>query len=264
MAAGAHDPVAPAEIALAQKLADEAGAIVRKYFRAPIAVDDKPDRTPVTIADREAERVMRRLINEAFPAHGIIGEEEGREREGADSVWVLDPIDGTKNFISGIPIFGTLIALVRQGRPVLGIIDQPVLGERWLGVAGSATSLNGKPIRTRACAALAGATLFTTTPDMFVGADAAAFQRLKTEVKLARFGADCYAYAQLATGFIDLVVERDLKPYDFAALVPVIEGAGGTIVDWRGAALNLGSDGRVIACGDARLVAPTKAALTGG
>ncbi|HUK59150.1 MAG TPA: histidinol-phosphatase [Stellaceae bacterium] len=262
--AGAHGPVAPEEIALALTLADTAGAIVRKYFRAPIAVDDKPDRTPVTIADREAERAMRRLIADAFPAHGIIGEEEGREREDADSVWVLDPIDGTKNFISGIPIFGTLIALVRNGRPALGVIDQPVLGERWLGVAGAATTLNGKPVRTRACAALAQATLYATSPDMFAGADAAAFQRLKAQVKLARFGADCYAYAQLAAGFIDLVVECDLKPYDFAALVPVIEGAGGAIVDWRGEALQIRSDGRVIACGDPRLIAPAKAALTSG
>ncbi len=262
--AGAQDPVAPAEIALALQLADAAGAIVRNYFRAPIAVDDKPDRTPVTIADREAEHTMRRLIAKAFPAHGIIGEEEGRERADADSVWVLDPIDGTKNFISGIPLFGTLIALVRGGRPVLGVIDQPVLGERWLGVQGSATTLNGKPARTRACAALARATLYATAPDMFAGTDATAFQRLQAQVKLARFGADCYAYAQLATGFIDLVVECDLKPYDFSALVPVIEGAGGAIVDWRGQALGLESDGRAIACGDPRLIGPAMAALTGG
>jgi inositol-phosphate phosphatase / L-galactose 1-phosphate phosphatase / histidinol-phosphatase len=263
MAAGAHEPVAPEEIALALKLADAAGAIVRRYFRTPITIDDKPDLTPVTIADREAERVMRRLIGQAFPAHGIIGEEEGRERADAESVWVLDPIDGTKNFISGIPLFGTLIALVRRGQPVVGVIDQPVMGERWLGIAGQKTTLNGTPIRTRACADLAHATLYATSPDMFAGADAAGFARLKGRVKLARFGADCYAYAQLASGFIDLVVECDLKPYDFSALVPVIEGAGGAIVDWQGRALELGSDGRVIACGDPRLVDAAKAALSG-
>ncbi len=264
MAAGAHDPVAPAEIALAHELADAAGAIVRNYFRAVLKIDDKPDLTPVTIADREAERAMRRLIKDAFPTHGIIGEEEGRERESADSVWVLDPIDGTKNFISGIPVFGTLIALVRAGRPVIGVIDQPVLHERWIGIAGQKTTLNGTEIRARACADLAHATLYATSPDMFRGSDAAGFARLKSRVKLARFGADCYAYAQLASGFIDLVVECDLKPYDFSALVPVIEGAGGAIVDWRGQALGLGSDGRVIACGDRRLLDAAKAALAGG
>jgi inositol-phosphate phosphatase / L-galactose 1-phosphate phosphatase / histidinol-phosphatase len=263
MAAGAHDPATPEEIALAHKLADAAGAIVQRYFRTPITIDDKPDLTPVTIADREAERAMRRLIGQTFPAHGIIGEEEGRERADAESVWVLDPIDGTKNFISGIPLFGTLIALVRRGRPVVGVIDQPVLGERWLGIAGQPTTLNGKPVRTRACADLAHATLYTTSPDMFAGTDAAGFARLKSRVKLARFGADCYAYAQLSSGFIDLVVECDLKPYDFSALVPVIEGAGGAIVDWQGRALDLGSDGRVIACGDRRLLDAAKAALSG-
>jgi len=259
--ARAPDPVAPGHIALAQKLADAAGAIVRRYFRTPVKVDDKPDLTPVTIADRETERAMRALIAEAFPTHGVIGEEEGRERADAEFVWVLDPIDGTKNFISGIPMFGTLIALVRAGRPVLGVIDQPVLGERWLGAAGQATTLNGKPVRTRACADLANATLYATSPDMFSGADAAPFARLRARVKLARYGADCYAYAQLASGFIDLVVECDLKVYDFAALVPVIEGAGGAIADWQGRALDLGSGGRVIACGDPQLLDSARAAL---
>jgi inositol-phosphate phosphatase / L-galactose 1-phosphate phosphatase / histidinol-phosphatase len=263
MATGAHDPVAPDEIALALALADAAGAIVRRYFRAPLKIDDKPDLTPVTIADRESERAMRRLIAAKFPAHGIIGEEEGREREDAESVWVLDPIDGTKNFVSGIPLFGTLIALVRAGRPVLGVIEQPVLGERWLGVAGRRTTLNGTEVRTRSCTELAQATLYATSPDMFTGANAISFQRLKSRVKLGRFGADCYAYAQLASGFIDLVVECDLKPYDFSALVPVIEGAGGAIADWRGQPLDLRSDGRVIACGDPRLFDAAKAALGG-
>jgi histidinol phosphatase-like enzyme (inositol monophosphatase family) len=250
-------------VALAEALADEAGAIARRYFRTSFQVDDKPDRTPVTIADREAEAAMRRRIEAAFPDHGIIGEEHGRTRAGAEYVWVLDPIDGTKNFISGIPIFGILIGLAHRGRPVLGVVDQPVLRERWLGVAGETSLLNGAPIRTRLCAALDRATLFSTSPDMFLGEDASRFARLKGAVKLARYGADCYAYAQLASGFIDLVVERDLKPYDYCALVPVIEGAGGVIRDWDGRALDLGSDGRVIACGDQRLLAPARAALAG-
>lgn len=257
------DEVQAAHITLAHALADEAGDIARRYFRQRIAIDDKPDLTPVTIADREAEAAMRRLIAQAFPEHGVIGEEEGRTRDDAEFVWVLDPIDGTKNFISGIPLFGTLIALARSGRPVLGVIDQPVLRERWVGIAGRASTMNGAPIRSRACAALGRATLFSTSPEMFRGEDAGRFERLRSRVKLARYGADCYAYAQLASGFIDLVVERDLKPYDYCALAPVIAGAGGAIGDWDGRPLDLGSDGRVIACGDPSLLEAARAALMG-
>ena len=257
------DAVAPEFLTLAHALADAAGAIARRYFRQKITIDQKPDLTPVTIADREAEAAMRDLIAARFPGHGIIGEEHGRVRDDAEFVWVLDPIDGTKNFISGIPLFGTLIGLAQAGRPVLGVIEQPVLRERWVGAAGAASSLNGAAVRTRACAALGQATLYSTSPDMFAGADAEGFARLKGQVRLARYGADCYAYAQLASGFIDLVVERDLKPYDFCALVPVIAGAGGAIVDWQGQPLHIKSDGRVIASGDPRLVAPARAALDG-
>ncbi len=255
--------VSASHIALAHTLADAAGAVARRYFRQKIAVVDKPDLTPVTIADREAEAAMRRLIEAALPDHGIIGEEHGRTRADAEYVWVLDPIDGTKSFISGIPLFGTLIALTHRGRPVLGVIDQPVLRERWIGVAGEATTLNGAPVRCRPAAALDRATLYSTSPDMFTGADAARFARLKGAVKLARYGADCYAYAQLASGFIDLVVERDLKPYDYCAVVPVIAGAGGVTSDWEGRPLDVGSDGRVIACGDPSLLAAARTALMG-
>jgi inositol-phosphate phosphatase/L-galactose 1-phosphate phosphatase/histidinol-phosphatase len=255
--------VAPEFVALAHALADAAAKVVRRHFRTPVAIDDKPDLTPVTIADREAEAAMRRLIEARFPAHGIVGEEHGAVRTDAEFVWTLDPIDGTKNFISGIPIFGTLIGLAHAGRPVLGVIDQPVLRERWLGVAGARSSFNGREIAARPCAGLERATLFATSPDMFAGADAARFERLKARVKLARYGADCYAYAQLASGFIDLVVERDLKPYDFTPLAPVVEGAGGAMVDWAGQPITLGSDGRVVAAGDKRLTAPALAALAG-
>ncbi len=257
------DSVAASRVALAVALADAAGDIIRRYFRKKFAVQDKPDLTPVTIADREAEEAMRRRLAAAFPADGIIGEEHGRERADAEWVWTLDPIDGTKNFISGIPIFGTLIGLAHRGRPVLGVIDQPILRERWLGVAGQPSTLNGAPIYCRGCPALGKATLYATAPEMFVGEDAARFARLKGVVKLTRYGADCYAYAQLASGFIDLVVERDLKPYDYCALVPVIEGAGGVIADWDGRPLDLASEGRVIACGDSRLAAPARAILAG-
>jgi inositol-phosphate phosphatase/L-galactose 1-phosphate phosphatase/histidinol-phosphatase len=259
------EEVSAAHIALAEALADAAGAIIRRYFRQPITVDEKSDLTPVTIADRAAEAAMRALIEQRFPEHGIIGEEHGSTRAEAEHVWVLDPIDGTKSFISGIPLFGTLIALTRRGRPVLGIIDQPILHERWLGAEGRATTLNGAPVRARACASLNRATLFSTAPElMFQGADAAGFARLRAAVKLVRAGGDCYAYAQLASGFIDLVVEAQLKPYDYCALAPVIAGAGGTITDWQGRALDLAADGRVIACGDPALAAPARALLAAG
>jgi inositol-phosphate phosphatase/L-galactose 1-phosphate phosphatase/histidinol-phosphatase len=239
-------------LALAGGLADVAGAAIRPHFRRKLAVDDKPDLSPVTIADRTAESAMRRLIAARFPDHGIIGEEFGREREDAEFVWVLDPIDGTKSFISGVPLFGTLIALARRGRPILGIIDQPVLGERWIGAAGRPTTFNGAPIRCRPCPALSAATLFATSPDMFQGGDRAAFDRVSAAVKLVRYGADCYAYALLAHGFVDLVIESGLKPYDFSAILPVVEGAGGVASDWRGAPLTIASDGRVVMAADAR------------
>jgi inositol-phosphate phosphatase / L-galactose 1-phosphate phosphatase / histidinol-phosphatase len=237
---------------LAAELADAAGAAIRPYFRQPLRVDDKPDLTPVTAADRAAELVMRGLIESRFPDHGIIGEEFGRVREDAEFVWVLDPIDGTKSFISGVPLFGTLIAMTQGGQPILGIIDQPISRERWVGAAGRPTILNGAVIRCRACPALGMATLFATTPEMFLEPDAAAFARVSAAVKLTRFGADCYAYGLLAAGFVDLVLEASLKPYDFCAMVPIVGGAGGVATDWRGARLGLASDGHVLVAGDRR------------
>ena len=237
-------------LALALSLADAAGAAIRPYFRKPLVVGDKPDLTPVTAADRAAEQVMRFLIEQRFPDHGILGEEFGRVREDGEFVWTLDPIDGTKSFISGVPLFGTLISLACAKRPILGIIDQPISRERWVGVAGRATTLNGAPIHCRACPALTAATLFATTPDMFEGGDDAAFSRVSNAVKLTRFGADCYAYGLLAAGFIDLVLEASLKPYDFCAMVPIVEGAGGIATDWQGSALDLSSDGRILVAGD--------------
>jgi inositol-phosphate phosphatase / L-galactose 1-phosphate phosphatase / histidinol-phosphatase len=239
-------------LAVALRLADAAGEEIRPHFRKPITVEDKEDLTPVTAADRAAEAAMRALIEAHFPDHGIIGEEFGRVREEAEFVWVLDPIDGTKSFISGVPLFGTLIALTRRRRPILGIINQPISRERWVGATGCPTTLNGVPIRCRSCSGLAAATLFATTPDMFKGGDAAAFARLSAAVKLVRFGADSYAYGLLAAGFIDLVLEASLKPYDFCAMVPIVEGAGGVATDWRGRALDLASDGRILIAGDRR------------
>jgi len=250
-------------LALAAELADAAGAAIRPYFRTRLTVDDKADLSPVTAADRAAEAAMRQLINRSFPAHGILGEEYGRERDDAEFVWVLDPIDGTKSFISGVPLFGTLIALTRAGRPILGIIDQPISRERWIGAEGRATTHNGAPIHCRECPSLAAATIFATTPDMFAGADANAFARAAGAAKLVRYGADCYAYGLVALGFADLVIEASLKPYDFGPMGPVVEGAGGIVTDWRGAPLGLSSDGRVVIAGDRRAHSEALALLNG-
>ncbi|NFV78649.1 histidinol-phosphatase [Magnetospirillum aberrantis] len=256
--------VVPAEfVALAGRLADAARPVIRKYFRTPVTVDDKADSSPVTIADREAEATMRAIISETFPEHGILGEEHGRHNTDAEWVWVLDPIDGTKAFITGKPSFGTLIALAHRGKPVLGVIDQAILDERWLGGAGHPTTLNGQPARVRDCDALAKAYAYTTGPEFFDADTLPAWNRIAERVKQPRYGCDCYAYALLTSGFVDLVVEAGLKPYDYAALVPVIENAGGTVTDWLGQPLTIASDGRVCAAGDARLHALALEVLAG-
>lgn len=240
-------------VELAHALADAAGAVIRGYFRQRVEVIDKADASPVTIADREAEAAMRKLLGERFPEHGVLGEEYGAERADAEFVWVLDPIDGTKSFISGVPLFGTLIALLHQGEPVLGVLDQPISRERWLGVSGRPSSLNGAAIHTRGCTDLGAATVFATTPAMFTGEASARFDRVQAGAKLVRYGADCYAYGLCALGFVDAVIEAQLKPYDFCAHVPIIEGAGGVMTDWQGRRPGLLSDGRVLACGDRHL-----------
>ena len=250
-------------VALADRLAEAARPVIRKYFRTPVAVDDKPDDSPVTIADREVEAAMRAIIKDTFPSHGILGEEHGRENTDAEYVWVLDPIDGTKAFITGKPSFGTLIALAHRGTPILGIIDQAILGERWIGGAGHPTTLNGQPARVRECDALSKAYAYTTGPEFFDADTLPAWNRIAARVKQPRYGCDCYAYALLTSGFVDLVVEAGLKPYDYAALVPVIENAGGIITDWNGAKVTIHSDGRICAAGDARLHAQALEVLAG-
>jgi histidinol phosphatase-like enzyme (inositol monophosphatase family) len=256
-------PVAAELVALAGRLADAARPIARRYFRTGLTVDDKTDASPVTIADREAESAMRALLTEQVPQHGVFGEEHGAVRTDAEYVWVLDPIDGTKAFITGLPIFGTLIALLHRGVPVLGVIDQPILGERWLGVAGHRSTFNGRDISVRACAALDQAYMYSTAPIMFPGALEQRHQALTQRVKLFRWGGDCYAYGLLAAGHVDLVVENSLKLYDFAALVPVIKGAGGLITDWAGRELDMHSDGSVLAAGDPAVHRAAAAVLAG-
>jgi histidinol phosphatase-like enzyme (inositol monophosphatase family) len=237
-------------IAFAEKLADSARPAARRWFRTGLAVEDKPDESPVTLADRSIERQLRTAIGERFPEHGILGEEHGSEGADRELVWVVDPIDGTKAFITGSPLFGTLIALARAGRPILGVIEMPALGERFVGAAGRPTTHDGKPCRVRDCREIGRAALYATSPEMFDGSgsgDAAAFARVAKAVKLRRWGGDCYAYGLLALGSVDLVIEAALQPYDFMALVPVVEGAGGIMTDWKGRPLHIGSDGHVVA-----------------
>jgi inositol-phosphate phosphatase/L-galactose 1-phosphate phosphatase/histidinol-phosphatase len=311
-AAGA---VRPEHIELAHALADAAAVVTSRYFRTPVPVDIKADASPVTIADQQAEAAMQALIKGRFPEHSIFGEEEGFHAGSGDGsyMWVIDPIDGTKSFITGAssaaaalgiclrppsgrrrracarppppppphppvrrtgkPLFGTLIALLHDGVPVLGIIDQPILKERWLGVAGAASTLNGAPIATRACPQLASAYLYATTPHMFAGDTAPAFARVRDAVRIPLYGCDCYAYGLLAAGHCDLVVEADLKPYDYMALVPVIQGAGGVVTDWAGRQLRFSAAdaragaafaGEVVAAGDAACHAQALEALAWG
>ncbi|MCZ6545465.1 MAG: histidinol-phosphatase [Chloroflexi bacterium] len=246
-------PDLAALLSLAHDLADAAREVIRPYFRQPIDVDLKVDHTPVTIADREAERVMRSMLADRVPEHGVVGEEFGADRAEAEWVWVLDPIDGTQAFLSGQPTFGTLIALLHNGTPILGLIDQAITRERWVGAQGEGATLNGAAIQTRLCTDLSTATVFATSPAMFQEADAACFERLSERANLVRYGLDCYAYGLLALGFVDVVAECQMELYDYAALVPIVEAAGGVISDWRGEPLKMGSDGRVLALGDAAL-----------
>ena len=240
------------DIALALRLADAAADAIRPHFRSGITSERKGDATPVTLADQAAEEAMRRILRAEVPRDTIIGEEFDVEAGTSGRSWVLDPIDGTAAFLAGRPIFGTLISLVVEGWPVLGIIDQPILRERWVGVSGRQTTLNGKPARTRTCARLSDATLATTGPHYFDDHDGAHFMGLaaRTDHRRMVMGGDCYNYAMLASGHIDIVCEANLKLHDWAALVPVIEGAGGTMSDWNGDPLHAGSDGHVLALGD--------------
>jgi histidinol phosphatase-like enzyme (inositol monophosphatase family) len=246
------------DIALA--LADAAAVVVRPHFRAGLVPDDKADDSPVTLADRAAEQAMRAILAEHCPDHAVIGEEFGATgTTGGGLRWVLDPIDGTRAFITGRTTFGTLIALIEDETPIIGIIDQPITGERWVGVAGRPTVFTG-PLGGRAgcrpCPSLGQAELSCTSPDIFDDRTRPAFARMRAAVRRTSWGGDCYAYGLLALGQIDVIAEADMKPWDWAALVPVITGAGGSVTDWSGAPLRLDGNGDVLALGDAALLAP--------
>lgn len=237
-------------IDLAHRLADAGGEVLRRAFRKPLSVQEKDDLSPVSAADLECERRLREVIEAAFPDHGITGEEFASVREDAEHVWLIDPIDGTKSFLTGKPMFGLLIALARRGRFVLGVIDQPILRERWVGADGHGTLLNGDKVAVRACPSLAKAMLYTVGPDDYAQADYPLMAPVRKAVKWAMYGAECYAYGLLAMGLVDLVLDADLDDHDFAALDPVVRNAGGVMSDWQGRPLAVGGHGRVIAAGD--------------
>ncbi len=240
------------DIELAERLADAAGEAIRPLFRADWSQEEKPDRTFVTQADQAAEEAMRVIIEEERPDDGIVGEEYGTRNEGASRQWVLDPIDGTTSFIAGRAIFGTLIALMQDGFPVIGIIDQPVQRERWVGVVGRETLFNGKPARAARCRDLKDAVLATTTPHQFDEHDADHFMGLAGKVAERKiiYGGDCYNYGLLASGHVDVVCEAGLMLHDFAALAPIVDGSGGIMCDWNGEPLHAESSGHVLAIGD--------------
>lgn len=248
------------DVALAVRLADAAGDVIRPLFRGDWVHERKGDSSPVTEADRAAEAAMRALLESYRPNDGIIGEEFGPRNESSGRQWVLDPIDGTISFMAGRPIFGTLIALLQDGWPVLGIIDQPIARERWVGQIGEGTLFNGKPVQTRSCKSLDDAVLATSSPHYFSADDAEAYMQVAQAVGGNKrqgtivYGGDCYNYGLLASGHLDVVCESGLKLFDYAALVPVVEGAGGTMSDWQGNPLDAESaeksGGRVIALGD--------------
>ena len=242
----------------ANNLADIASEITKKYFRKYFAEENKSNDTPVTIADREIESSIRDAIIKKFPDHGIVGEEYGLINENADYKWIIDPIDGTVLFVIGRPIFGNLIALSYQNKPILGIINQPITNERWIGIVDEESKLNNKIIKTRKCNNIEDAVLCTTSPVFFKGKDLEVFKSITTKTKYqnqggAIYGGDCYLFGLLAMGSIDIIIESGLNNYDFMALSPIIESAGGIITDWKGKNLDLNSDGRIIACGDKKM-----------
>jgi inositol-phosphate phosphatase / L-galactose 1-phosphate phosphatase / histidinol-phosphatase len=239
--------------AFAETLVDASREIILGYWRQDLEIIDKADESPVTIADRSAEARIREMIEARYPEHGIAGEEYGRVRMDAEYVWSLDPVDGTKAFISGSPLFGTLVALLRDSAPVLGVIDIPATSERWIGGRDLPTRHNGNPVKTRQGQPMEQAIIGSTSPSMFVGADAERIARVHDRVKLPIWGGDCYLYGMVALGTVDLVIERGMSDYDYLAPTAVIQAAGGVVTGWKGETLGFDSGDCVVAAGDPKL-----------
>lgn len=242
-------------ITTAIQAVDAAREITLKYFRKPFDTLQKSDSSPVTIADKETERLIRKIIQDVFPEHGFYGEETGQTDIDRDWTWVVDPIDGTASFATGKPTFGTLVALCYKGVPQLGIIDHAVLNDRWIGIKGKQTTYNGNTVKTNSDSTdLSNATLYATSLEMYNESALPRYQKLAKQCKFRIFGADCLAFGLVASGFTEMVMEAQLEPYDYMALVPVIEGAGGIITDWQGncVALQTTKD-QILACANSEL-----------
>lgn len=240
-------------LAAASDFADISRALLRAAAAETAAAELKPDRTFVTATDRAIEQRLSEVIATRFPQHGIWGEEFGRHQPGADWQWILDPIDGTAQFIAGIPVYATLIALARGGVPVLGLMDFPAIGERWLGVEGRPATLNGEICRTSRTCDLASAMMSTSSPDFYSGAERPALDALRSSTRWRIYGAAALSYGRLASGRTDLACDTGFQVYDFACFRPIIEGAGGVVTDWDGRALTIESGPRVLAAATAEL-----------
>lgn len=248
--------VPDAYLRLAHRLADAAGEIVRPRFRTAFSSELKEDNSPVTEVDTAVETRLREIVAEEQPGHGFIGEEFADDKADAEFAWVVDPIDGTVAFMCGTPLFGTLIALRHGGDYVLGLVDQPISRERWIGADGHGASFNGQAIRTRACPAIGDAVVTTSGPDDYAHVEFPTMRPIHQAARWVLYGSNSYDYGMLAMGLQDITVDAQMGEHDFAAPAALIRNAGGATCDWEGRPLGAGSDGRILMVGDAALVAP--------
>ncbi len=247
----------------AQSLADASRAIISDAVQRPYELEIKPDQSPVTAVDKAVEDKIRQLINDRFPDHGVLGEERADTNPQAEFKWIIDPIDGTLPFLAGLPVFGTLIALVQGEGPIIGVIDMPMTRDRWVGCQGQVTTRNGSDVRCRPCASLTEAMMASSNPNFWPQSDRATLGRMTGATRWGVFGGSCMTYGQIASGHIDVGIEVGYDIHDYLALVPVVQGAGGVISDWAGAPLTVASGDRFVAVGDQRLHQQTLKVLAG-
>ena len=240
-------------IKIANECADVSGKIIKDNFRKNLKINIKKDKSPVTQVDYLSEKRIREIIKKKAPECGFVGEETGKYNEKNEYTFVIDPLDGTRGYVTGKPLFGTLIGLLRNNEPLMGLLNQPILKERWIGIANKETRYNNKIVKTRKCKKLRGSKMYATSPMMFDGKDQKIYKKIRSEIGETLFGIDCYAHGLMALGFIDVILEAKLKPWDYLASSAIISGAGGKFTDWNGKELNLNSDGRIVATGDPKI-----------
>ncbi len=260
---GTTPPYQDAHVAFALTLADHSRQIMSRALLERPNIELKPDSSYVTDTDKGIERALRSMIETQFPAHGILGEEYGAQNVDAEYVWVLDPIDGTAAFVAGLPVFGTLVALLHEGIPVIGVIDHLMTNDRWIGALGRPTTRNGAVVRTRQCPSLAQAMLSASNPDFFSAQEQPLFERIRSRTQWRIYGGSCYSYGLLASGRIDMSIDSSLGIHDFAPFVPILAGAGGIITDWQGKPIDMHSGPQILAAGDPARHAEALALLQG-